>query len=227
MEVAHLSTTNWVCNLTDYVAMYDLSKSDLQKSIVDFPAGISSVNVEANAEGAHIISVDPFYNLTPEKMFIHAEAILQENIAYLNKTKGRLKEETMLDHVIHLWKNSERNFLADYEKGKSEKRYQYAALPKLPFSFHQFELALCTDFLFHHALSSDDIVRVFQALSHVALEVRFYPLLNHSGKMTDELGPFLLWLQKNNFGTEVRQVPYEIQKGGNAMLRVWSQECHL
>jgi len=39
-------------------------------------------------------------------------------------------------------------FLQDYEEGKQAGRYQTGALPILPFSNQQFELALCSHFLF-------------------------------------------------------------------------------
>ena len=35
---------NWVYNFTDYRQIFALTEQDLQKTVVDFPGGISSVN---------------------------------------------------------------------------------------------------------------------------------------------------------------------------------------
>jgi len=92
---------------------------------------------------------------------------------------------------------------------------------------HQFDLAFCTDFIFHHALSREHVGVVLQELCRVAEEVRIFPLVDSDGKMPQELGPLILLLQQQNFGVEVRQVAYHALQGGNAMLRIWQQECHL
>ena len=57
--------------------------------------------------------------------------------------------------------------------------------------------------------------------------MRIFPLLDNQGKMSDELGPLMLSFQKKNYGVEVREVAYQTLKGGNAMLRIWEQECHI
>lgn len=100
-----------------------------------------------------------------------------------------------------------------------------AQLPHLPYAAHQFDLALCTDFIFHHGLSSDDIASTVKELCRIASEVRLFPLLDNQGKMSDELGPLMLMLQKKNYGVEVREVLHQTSKGHNAMLRIWEQEC--
>lgn len=229
MEITSIATTSWVCNFKDYIEMYDLSKEDLKKSMFDFPAGISSFNAEATEKKLNVVSADPLYHLPPDKMFVRANQLLAANVAHLKETRERLKNtsDAALRQVIELWQHTEQLFLKDYARGCAEKRYIAANLPVLPFETHQFELALCTDLMFYHALSHEDIIAMFYALSRVASEVRIYPLLDHHGKITEELGPFMLWLQQNNFGVEVREVPYTIQKGGNAMLRVWSNVCEV
>jgi len=229
MEITSIATTSWVYNFKDYVAMYDLSKEDLKKSMIDFPARISSFNAEATEKKLNVVSADPLYHLPPDKMFARAHQLLAANVAHLKETRERLRNasDTSLQQVIELWQHTEQLFLKDYALGCAEKRYIAANLPTLPFQMHQFELSLCTDLMFYHALSSDNIITLFRALSYVASEIRIYPFLDHHGKMTQELGPLMLWLQKNNFGVEVREVPYTIQKGGNAMLRVWSNTCEV
>lgn len=100
-------------------------------------------------------------------------------------------------------------------------------LPDFRYKTHEFDLALCTDFIFHHALSQHAIETAVIALCRVASEVRIFPLLDHHGKISKALGPLMLMLQKKNYGVEVREVPYSLLQRGNAMLRIWEQACHL
>jgi hypothetical protein len=100
-----------------------------------------------------------------------------------------------------------------------------AELPKLPYGNNAFDLALCTDLIFYHHMSNEEMLSIIRELARVAAEVRIFPLLDTHGKVSDELGPLLLQLQKNNYGVEVRQVPYHTSSGANAMLRVWEHEC--
>lgn len=98
-------------------------------------------------------------------------------------------------------------------------------LPHLPYITHQFELALCTDFIFYHSHTGEEIAIIVKELCRVASEVRIFPLLDSQRKMSAELGSLLLTLQKKNYGVEVREVPFNTLAKGNAMLRVWEQEC--
>lgn len=94
-------------------------------------------------------------------------------------------------------------------------------LPHLPYKTHQFDLALCTDFIFDHSHSTQEIEVIVNELCRIALEVRIFPLQDKQGKMCEQLGPLMLMLQKKNVGVEVRAVEQ------NALLRIWEQECHL
>lgn len=100
-----------------------------------------------------------------------------------------------------------------------------AQLPHLPYATNAFDLALCTDFIFYHQLSMKDIMSIISELCRIASEARIFPLLDHQGKNSEDLGPLLLMLQQKNYGVEVRQVPYQTGISANAMLRVWEHEC--
>ncbi|OGT43691.1 MAG: hypothetical protein A3F13_07015 [Gammaproteobacteria bacterium RIFCSPHIGHO2_12_FULL_40_19] len=229
MEIASSVTASWVYDFSDYQQMYDLDERDLKKSIFDFSAGIASFNAEATKRGMRVISADAAYALSEAKMRLHAEQFLQETVSLLKANPNRLKDssDAMLHHVIDLWQKTEKIFLQDYATGKAQNRYQALELPRLPYVTHQFDLTLCTDFIFHHSLSTEEIAVIVKELCRVSEEVRLFPLLDNFGKMSEELGPLMLMLQKKNYGVEVREVPYQTLKGGNAMLRIWEQECHI
>ena len=82
MEITSIATTSWVYNFKDYVAMYDLSKEDLKKSMIDFPARISSFNAEATEKKLNVVSADPLYHLPPDKMFARAHQLLASNLPH-------------------------------------------------------------------------------------------------------------------------------------------------
>jgi hypothetical protein len=229
MEIAKQIASSWIYDFSDYQQMYDLSEADLSKSLLDFSAGIASFNVEAMQRGCSVMSVDMNYGLSQEQMRLFAEQFLRDTTMCLNEKPGRLQDSSLgnIQHVAQRWRETEKRFIQDYTKDTQKKRYQAMQLPRLPYATHQFDIALCTDFIFHHSLSSNEVQVVVRELGRVASEVRIFPLLDANGKTSDALGPLMLLLQKNNYGVEVRQVPYQTLKGGNAMLRIWEQECRL
>ncbi len=115
-----------------------------------------------------------------------------------------------------------RGFLSDYTKGKSEGRYLYAELPKLPFSDGTFEIALCSHFLF---LYSEHFDREFhlqslQELCRVALEVRVFPIVELGSIRSRHVDAVASVLSTEGYQVSIERVAYEFQKGGNEMLRL-------
>lgn len=89
----------------------------------------------------------------------------------------------------------------------------------LPFNDFTFDLALWPD--------AELQLQPICELARVAKEVRLFPLINHLGLPSPLLGPLLLGLQQENYGVEVRDVTTLLHPEGNAMLRVWAQQCHV
>lgn len=226
MKITCVSTLSWIYSLADYRLMFDLSEKELTKRILDFPGGISSFNAEMHALDHQVISADRIYNLQQaemldlgEQLFVQSEEQLRSNIDALENPKS-------LEDVIVNWDSSKTTFLMDYTLGREQGRYQEACLPKLPFKDDQFQLALCSDFLFHlQAREGFDAKLLIAELCRVSTEARIFPLMNEAGQIAEKLGPIMLLLQQNNFGIEVRQVKYPYRKGSNAMLRIWQREC--
>lgn len=218
----------WIYSYSDYRQMFDLREQDLNKKILDFPGGISSFNAECYQSGIHITSGDASYQYTPAEMKTYAKKRFDLNETYLQEHLQNLRsqDEVFIQNILSTWKQSLENFIHDYEKGLEEKRYIPMSLPKLPYEDHAFDLVLCKDLLFHSkSFLEFNREQIVSELCRVGEEVRVFPLLDEKGSMTDELGPIMLLLQQNNFGVEVREVPYQMRKGGNAMLRIWAKEC--
>ena len=210
---------SWIYNLNDYRQIFALNEPDLQRKILDYPAGISSVNAELYALGRLIISGDPAYSLSPREMRDYASKVLRENIAAIDKS--------LQSSLVAQWEQSLALFLADYETGKKQGRYRAMDLPPFSNVEETFELLLCTDFLFNPPASSGTAQEMMDELCKLAAEVRVFPLPQDKNAVAAELGPMMLALQQRNFGVEIRAVNYPPCNQASAMLRIWAKECEV
>jgi hypothetical protein len=206
----------WTYNLADYRQIFALTEADLQKNILDYPAGIASVNAQLYAKGLTIVSGDPAYHLSYPEMKVHARRLLQENII-----ASRDQVEPM---VIAEWEHNTEQFLADYDLGKKQQRYRAMSVPPSPVS-DIFDLLLCADLLFNGNHESAVVHDWMSALCRLAAEVRIFPLPADKSVVQAELGPVMLALQQRHFGVEIRAVQYPQRHQANAMLRIWAKEC--
>ncbi|PNT90020.1 hypothetical protein [Coxiella burnetii] len=219
---------SWVHSFEDYRAMFDLTDTELDRKILDYPASVSSFNAEMVKAGHDkVISADPHYDLEPMDMSKHVDNVIQRLATQLHQYANRIhtEREKTLEDILTGWNQYAQIFVTDYSQGRLENRYQVAHLPHLPFADFQFELALCADLVFRNETASPQLA--ITELCRVAHEVRIFPLLDEQGKVSDTLGPLMLTLQEKNYGIEVREVPYKLQRGNNAMLRLWARECVL
>ena len=92
-------------------------------------------------------------------------------------------------------------FLDDYEQGKASGRYINASLPALPFKEADFDLALCSHYLFLYSEHVDLFQHILsiKELCRVAKEVRVYPLLALDGLKSQHLEPVIDSLTTSGF----------------------------
>ncbi|MCH9769599.1 MAG: hypothetical protein K0U12_01855 [Gammaproteobacteria bacterium] len=224
----HSIVPGWVYNFHDYCQMFDLNDQDLNKLILDYPGGVSSFNAYMHRHGHKVVSGDEAYDHDRQAMQEHADELLAVSEKHLQNYADRLRvsDKVALAAIADAWEVSKTEFLEDYASGVKEQRYRPMSCVDLPFKDFEFELALCSDLLFHsRACSNATPDQIVLELSRIAHEVRVFPLLNEKGETPESLGPVLLALQERNFGVEIREVPYEQHKGSNAMLRVWAKAC--
>lgn len=207
------SRLGWVYNLDDYKKLFALSEADLQKSILEFPGYVSSCNAEITALGGKIVSIDPLYQLSPERMAEHIEQLFKFKLGdwrqYLRKWRW-----------LNTWRKNADKFLADYALGKQQGRYQ----TPVTFSMEKtYDLLLSADYLFKNG---NKVEQLMDQLCHMATEVRIFPL-PEGEHISSELGPLMLDFQQRNFGVEVRAIAYPQRNDGKAMLRIWVKECQV
>lgn len=230
-----LDTTRccWSHSLTDYIAMFDLSDEDLQGSFIDFASQAASFNAQLTASGGKVISCDPLYKYQLPELRPKVTAMAQELVAYISthETCYQWQAYAAIEDFITEQQLSREQFLSDYAQGLVEQRYLYEYLPKTNFTDYQFDIAVCTHFLFDgtksHNLSFQ--LAAITEMARIARDVRIYPLLDAYGEIPQNLGPILAEIQsgESKLGMEIREVKYHFQKKSNAMLRVWPLDCRL
>lgn len=218
----------WGRCLDEYIGMFSLTSSDLKLAILDCAGGPASFNAEMTRQGKKVISCDPVYQFTAVEI---GDRIQETYQTVIDGVKANVDG--------YLWNNFEspyqlgsvrmkamQEFLEDFPSGLQQGRYMTAELPVLPFENGQFDLALCSHFLFaySHLLSEEFHRSAITEMCRVAKEVRVFPLLGgSSGVESPHLNPIVTKLRNRSFHVEIKEVDYEFQKGGNKMLRV-SQE---
>lgn len=211
-------------SLDEYKNMFALSSSDLEMAIVGVGDGPASFNAELSALGKSVISVDPLYVFRAEDIEKQFNAVVDNIIAQVKATPGDWvwSYHRSSDHLKENRVRVLRRFAADYEAGKADGRYVIGELPSLGFEDNKFQLALCSHFLF---LYSDQFSYEFHLASvremlRVATEVRIFPLLTLMLKKSPYLQPLIETLKAEGFIANVEKVGYELQRGGNEMLRI-------
>ncbi len=214
----------WGRNFDEYIRMFKLTASDLQLKILDCASGPASFNVEMTDQGYQVISCDPIYQFTAEEI---AQRIQNTYPTVINGVRANFEQ--------YIWTNIKspeelgkvriaamEKFIKDFPLGFSQGRYITSELPDLPFHNSQFDLALCSHFLFAYSdhFSGEFHINALRELCRVAGECRIFPLLTISGKLSPFVALAKAQLETEGYLTEIQTVSYEFQKGGNQMLLV-------
>jgi hypothetical protein len=215
-------------SLDEYIKIFSLSDSDLKKKIIGVGDGPASFNVEMHTLGNTVVSVDPAYVFRGEEIKRRFDSVIDDIISQVKATPDdwvwtyHVSPDHLREHRVRVF----RDFMADYDRGKAEGRYIAGGLPALDFADDEFDLALCSHLLF---LYSDRLSYEFHLASvlemmRVALEVRIFPLMTLMLKRSSYLQPLTEDLALRNFCVSIEKVAYELQKGGNEMLRITKAE---
>jgi hypothetical protein len=126
------------------------------------------------------------------------------------------------EELSRLRMSAMQEFLGDYEKGLRESRYMAESLPSLSYADKQFQLALCSHFLFLYSdqLNLDFHINSIREMCRVAHEVRIFPLLKHGSAPSSHLDPVIKSLEGMGYKAEIIEVNYEFQRGGNKMMKI-------
>ncbi|MGB8702121.1 MAG: SAM-dependent methyltransferase [Thermosynechococcaceae cyanobacterium] len=211
-------------SLAEYRGMFNLTAGDLTQRILGVGDGPASFNAEATRQGAQVISVDPIYTFSGAEIRQRFDAVVDDIIAQVIATP----QDWVWTHhrspadLRHNRVKALETFLADYETGKIAQRYRVGQLPILDFPDQTFDLALCSHFLFLYSAHYDAAFHwaSIREMLRVSREVRIFPLLTLMRERSPHLDPIIDQLQSEGYCVEQIPVAYELQKGGNQMLRI-------
>lgn len=209
-------------SLDEYIRMFNLSKSDLNKRILGVADGPASFNAEATKIGVKITSIDPIYQFTDKEILARFNEVVDNIIAQVAATSN--------DYVWSYHKSPDdlRNnrvqaineFIRDYKLGKQQGRYQIGELPNLKFEDNAYDLALCSHFLFLYSEHFDYKFHYdsIGEMLRVSKEVRIFPLLTLMLERSSYLEQIMREFSAQGCRVATVKVEYELQKGGNEML---------
>lgn len=224
MVIKYEEIVPWGRNYSEYIKMFSLTEEELKKNIVGCGDGPASFNYEATLKGYKVISVDPIYIFTRDE--------LEKRIA---DTYDIVIEQTSKNSDKFVWKNFKdiselgkvrmeamKLFLNDYFKGIEEKRYIAGELPKLKFDENEFDISLCSHFLFLYSdnMSFEFHIEAIKEMLRISKEVRIFPILDNNLGISRHYNSVLEYFRNENILIEEVEVDYEFQKNGNRMLKL-------
>ena len=214
----------WGRSLQEYTDMFDLKPTDVQLKILDCAAGPASFNAELHELGSRVVSCDPIYRFSATDIARQIDKTSEAILDATRETQDNFvwKHVHSVEHLGELRKDAMNQFLSDFEAGVQQERYRVGELPNLPFSEGEFDLALCSHFLFTYSnvLGLEFHLDAVRELCRVASEVRIFPLIGQFGtEHSPYVSEVVSRLASDGYRCEVKCVAYEFQKGGNEMMR--------
>lgn len=214
----------WGRTLQEYKLMFNLSEIDLNKKILGCGDGPASFNAEMTELGYSVVSIDPIYEFSGNKIRQRVQETYEPIISQVKQNVDRYIWQNFHDpeQLGYARLAAMEKFLLDYEIGRIKGRYLWQSLPKLELADNQFELCVCSHLLFLYSdhLSLDFHIASIHELLRISKEVRIFPLLKLDCEPSPYLELVVNLLSSQQFDITVQPVAYEFQKGGNQMLKI-------
>lgn len=214
----------WGRGFDEYVAMFTLEPRDFQSTILGCGDGPAAFNAVATERGHRVVSVDPLYEFSAGDIQRRIEHTTEQIAEQTRRNSAEFvwTQFKSVDELISARCAVMQRFIEDYPRGLEAGRYVPGSLPGLPFRFGQFQLALCSHFLFLYSeqLDFEFHLRSVLALCAVAQEVRIFPLVELGAQPSRHIEPVIRSLRELGFRAERVRVEYEFQRGANEMLTV-------
>lgn len=224
MAIKYEDVVPWGRNYSEYVKMFSLELKDLNKKIIGCGDGPASFNYEGTKLRYNITSVDPIYNFTKleiEKRIEETYKVVLEQTSK-NFEKFIWEDFKNIDELAKTRIKAMKLFLNDYDNGLKEKRYIQGQLPKLNFLDNQFELALCSHFLFLYSDNMDLKFHIdsINEMLRISREVRIFPIIDNNLNISKHYSKVCEYFKNKNYIIEEIRVDYQFQKGGNRMIKI-------
>ncbi|MDH0442504.1 class I SAM-dependent methyltransferase [Stutzerimonas stutzeri] len=212
----------WGRSFEEYQAMFGLSEGDLSKSILGCGDGPASFNVEATDLGCQVTSCDPVYEFQADEIRRRIDDVYPEIMAKMRQGADSYIWHSLssVDQLGEVRMNAMSRFLSDFDEGCRQGRYVSASLPSLPFPDSEFDLALCSHYLFLYSDHVDGATHLksMRELCRVATEVRVFPVVSLDGEVSKHLDQVMTALSADGIDVSLQPVSYRFQKGATEML---------
>jgi len=211
----------WGREAEEYEAFFTLGDVSPSAAVLDCGGGPASFAAEWSGRGRRVVAVDPLYAFDSDSIRARFDAAREPMRAGMERAHEHFvwdfygSEEAVVERRTRALDR----FTAD--RARQPQRYVAASLPVLPFARDEFDLALCSHFLFLYSaeLSTAFHVDSLRELLRVAREVRVFPLLDLDGAPSAHLEPALAALADEAWAERV-PVPFEFRRGSTHMLRL-------
>jgi hypothetical protein len=210
--------------LAEYAQFFALDLATLRgRAVLDVAAGPSSFTAEACRRGVDAVATDPLYGCTTDALATHVQLDYAKMVAQMRAKPRlfRLRSFPSIDAAEADRRAAAARFLADYAAHFAHGRYIGAALPRLPFLDHAFELVLCAHLLFIYARRFDldwHVAACRELVRVSAGEVRIHPVCGANGRPYPELERLRRELLAQGVSSDVVRVDYEFFVGSGTML---------
>jgi len=204
----------WGRRFDEYRRMFALDDGDAARRILGCADGPASFNAEATRRGWRVTSCDPLYRCDASEIRARIGATFDEVIEQTRRNAGEFVWDAHIPSVealARLRAGAMEAFLEDFAAGAAAGRYVDAELPSLPFADGEFDLAVCSHFLFLYSRQFDAGFHVASAreLCRVARETRVFPLVALGGAPSPHVDVVADALQRDGFDAAIEPVPYE------------------
>lgn len=228
MPVTLKNVVPWGRSLDEYRLMFSLSDEDLRKNIIGCGDGPASFNAEMAGRGNRVVSFDPVYKFSSEEIASRFEESVDPVISQVRATpeSWTWKYHRDPEHLLLNRRNALALFLDDFEKGKKEGRYELEEFPVVKYSDQEFDLALCSHFLFLYSehFSYEFHLSSILEMCRIAKDVRIFPILTLKQHKSPYLDMIINHLRSAGMSADVREVDYELQRNGNQALFIKQPE---
>lgn len=214
----------WGRSYAEYERMFALTEADLQRRILGCADGPAGFNAEATKRGMSVVSADPLYAFSAAEIRTQIKKVVPQVLEQTRQNRDDFvwTEFASIEALGRVRLRAMVRFLRDYPTGFEQGRYVRATLPELPFADGEFELALCSHFLFLYSeqLSEPFHLNAVAELCRVAEEVRIFPLVGLGNVPSKHVATVMEAARRSGRRAAIETVPYEFQRGGNQMLRL-------
>lgn len=178
--------------------------------------GPLAFNAEAADRGWHVTSCDPVYQFQADEIRRRIDDVYPEIMAKMRQGADSYIWESLssVEQLGEVRMKAMSRFLSDFDAGCRQGRYVSASLPSLPFTDSEFDLALCSHYLFLYSNHVDRAAHLesMRELCRVASEVRVFPVVSLDGEVSKHLDQVMTALSVNGIDVPLQPVSYRFQK---------------